>query len=88
MNIVIRTDASIYIGTGHVMRCLVLATGLVNKGHQITFAMRPQQGDLIQFVQSKGFEVILLATPSHWNKPKSSRIDGNSNGQTQLFNHL
>jgi len=72
MNIIIRTDASIYIGTGHVMRCLVLATGLVKIGHQVTFAMRPQQGDLIEFVQSKGFEVIALTTPSNWSMPKSS----------------
>ena len=72
MNIVIRTDASIYIGTGHVMRCLVLATGLVKRGHQISFAMRPQQGDLIQFVQSKGFDVLALTSPEHWNKPSSN----------------
>lgn len=72
MNIVIRTDASIYIGTGHVMRCLVLATELIKRGHLVTFAMRPQQGDLIHFVQNKGFEVIALATPSHWTTPKSN----------------
>ena len=57
MNIVIRADASNYIGNGHIMRCLVLAANLIKKGHQVSFASRPQQGDLIDFVRQKEFEV-------------------------------
>jgi len=72
MKIIIRTDASIDIGTGHVMRCLVLATELIKRGHSVVFAMRPQQGDLMAFVQDKGIEVIALARPQHWQTPKHS----------------
>jgi UDP-2,4-diacetamido-2,4,6-trideoxy-beta-L-altropyranose hydrolase len=60
MNIVIRTDASLLIGSGHVMRCLVLANALTVKGFTLYFAMRPQPGDLIEFVTRQGFEVLIL----------------------------
>ena len=60
MNIAIRVDASIYIGSGHVMRCLVLAEALAKQGHQLTFFCRPQQGDLIDFILNKGFAVTRL----------------------------
>lgn len=60
MNIVIRTDASVHIGSGHVMRCLVLAYLLEEHGYHVSFASRPQQGDLISFVRDKGFSVYEL----------------------------
>ena len=63
MNIVIRTDASVHIGSGHVMRCLVLAQGLTTQGHQVSFACRPQRGDLVAFIENKGFCVYKLAPP-------------------------
>ncbi|MEZ8887943.1 UDP-2,4-diacetamido-2,4,6-trideoxy-beta-L-altropyranose hydrolase [Vibrio sp. 10N.247.311.14] len=72
MKIVFRADSSIHIGSGHIMRCLVLASMLREHGHQISFACRPQQGDLLDFVRSKGFEVKELIVPSEWSTPKSS----------------
>ena len=72
MNIVIRSDASLHIGSGHIMRCLVLAEKLKTQGHLVSFASRPQQGDLIQFVEKKGFHVYLLNKPKQWKTPKNS----------------
>ncbi len=72
MNIVIRTDASIHIGSGHVMRCLVLADKLKGLGHQVVFACRPQPGDLIQFIQDKDFPVYGLSRPTSWKEPSHS----------------
>lgn len=72
MNIVIRTDASVHIGSGHVMRCLVLAQGLTTQGHQVSFVCRPQAGDLIEFIGHKGFTVQLLAPPQTWLEPQHS----------------
>ena len=72
MKIVFRADSSIYIGSGHIMRCLVLASMLREHGHQVSFACRPQKGDLLDFVRNKGFEVKELIVPSEWSTPKSS----------------
>ena len=72
MKIVIRTDASIHIGSGHVMRCLVLAQALVLQGHKVSFACRPQAGDLIQFVRNKGFHVDELIQAQTLIEPSNS----------------
>ncbi|MHC6224577.1 UDP-2,4-diacetamido-2,4,6-trideoxy-beta-L-altropyranose hydrolase [Pseudomonas sp. X10] len=60
MNIFFRVDASLDMGTGHVMRCLTLARALRDLGHQCLFASREHPGNLNTFVQSQGFEVRSL----------------------------
>jgi len=72
MNIVIRTDSSVHIGSGHVMRDLVLAKELLRLGHNISFASRPQDGDSIDYIKQQGFSVHELACPDEWLTPKSS----------------
>ena len=63
MNVVFRVDASIRIGTGHVMRCLTLAEELRQFGHNCRFICRDHSGHLGAFIKSKGFELHLLAKP-------------------------
>lgn len=58
MNVLIRTDASVEIGSGHVMRCLTIAQLLLERGHQVSFLMKPLLGNLIDFVRAKGFSVV------------------------------
>ncbi|SQD80156.1 UDP-2,4-diacetamido-2,4,6-trideoxy-beta-L-altropyranose hydrolase [Moritella yayanosii] len=72
MNIVIRTDASVHIGSGHVMRCLVLAQGLITQGHRVSFVCRPQTGDLVAVIENKGFCVYKLAPPTTALVPTTS----------------
>ncbi len=60
MFIVIRVDASLEMGTGHVMRCLTLAEGLLSKGAEVQFICRNHKGNLIQLIQKKGFVVHVL----------------------------
>lgn len=60
MKVAFRADASIQIGTGHVMRCLTLAEALAAKGTQCTFICREHAGNLIQYIQSKGYTVHSL----------------------------
>jgi UDP-2,4-diacetamido-2,4,6-trideoxy-beta-L-altropyranose hydrolase len=70
--VVIRADASIYIGSGHIMRCLVLAEALKNQGYKIYFATRPQKGDLINLIENRGFQVRELVCPKNWRIPEDS----------------
>lgn len=72
MNMIIRADASIHIGSGHVMRCLVLAEALQEKAHNVSFVCRSQQGDMINFIQERGFDVFSLDEITPAIQPQSS----------------
>lgn len=61
MLVVFRADASVQIGTGHVMRCLTLAEQLRQHGHQCQFICRDHPGHLGELIEGKGFELHLLA---------------------------
>lgn len=60
---VIRADASVNMGIGHVMRCLTLADVLRDKGANVAFISQELPGDLCGFVSEKGFEVHRLPAP-------------------------
>ncbi len=67
MKVVFRADASLQIGTGHVMRCLTLADALAARGADCHFICREHVGNLIEFIRSKGYPVHVLpavTTPS------------------------
>ncbi|GGL93467.1 hypothetical protein GCM10010099_07120 [Streptomyces cinereus] len=61
MKIVVRADASLTIGSGHIMRCLALADRLKQQGHDISFICRQHDGHLADLIGQKGFAVQLLA---------------------------
>ena len=58
--IVFRCDASIQIGSGHVMRCLTLADELSRKGAECVFICRRHHGNLIEEIQQQGYKVYAL----------------------------
>ncbi|PPK51320.1 UDP-2,4-diacetamido-2,4,6-trideoxy-beta-L-altropyranose hydrolase [Marinobacter persicus] len=60
MKIAFRADASIQIGTGHVMRCLTLGEELRRQGHQCLFICRNHGGNLADLIAQRGFELHLL----------------------------
>lgn len=62
MDVVFRADASIQIGTGHVMRCLTLADALREHGSRSRFVCRAHDGHLLDLVRRRGFEAVPLAT--------------------------
>ena len=59
-HIVFRTDASVRIGSGHVMRCLTLADALQGAGAHCRFVMRDHPGHLETLVQERGYDTFLL----------------------------
>lgn len=60
IRVAFRADASVRIGTGHVMRCLTLADELRRKGVQCIFACREHEGHLAAKIREAGHEVVLL----------------------------
>jgi UDP-2,4-diacetamido-2,4,6-trideoxy-beta-L-altropyranose hydrolase len=60
MNVLIRADASVEIGSGHVMRCLTLAAELRSRGARVVFVCREMQGDLREFIAQQGLSVFTL----------------------------
>ena len=60
MKVFFRTDASLEIGTGHVMRCLTLAEALRDQGAICCFVCRNLTGNLIELIRIHGFEVVIL----------------------------
>lgn len=58
--VIIRADASIEIGTGHVMRCLALAEYLSEGDVKITFISQRLSGHLADLIKARGFEVQLF----------------------------
>lgn len=60
MNVVFRVDASIQIGSGHVMRCLTLAGALQQHGLFCQFVCRELNGHLSDYITSLGFSVKRL----------------------------
>ena len=59
IRILIRCDASLSIGSGHVMRCRTLARQLRLQGAEVLFLCRRQPGDLISLLEQE-FQVLPL----------------------------
>ncbi|MFW0755451.1 UDP-2,4-diacetamido-2,4,6-trideoxy-beta-L-altropyranose hydrolase [Pseudomonas sp. H11T01] len=60
IKVAFRVDASLQMGTGHVMRCLTLADALTFQGSECQFICREHPGNLIEHIRSKGFQVHVL----------------------------
>lgn len=82
MHVVFRADASLQIGTGHVMRCLTLADALAAKGANCQFICRRHDGNLIDFIQAKGYATHVLPMAL------DAGVDVAGGGVPQLANDL
>lgn len=60
MNIFFRVDASVEIGSGHVMRCLTLADLLKNEQVSISFICRKTDGHMEKLIKQRGYQVLML----------------------------
>ena len=60
MKVVFRVDASVQMGSGHLMRCLTLAEAMRERGVETRFICRDHVGNLNAWLQGKGFVVTVL----------------------------
>ncbi|WP_197565466.1 UDP-2,4-diacetamido-2,4,6-trideoxy-beta-L-altropyranose hydrolase [Billgrantia diversa] len=70
--VAIRADASLEIGTGHIMRCLTLARALRDAGAECHFLCREHPGNLIDMIQADGFVVHRLPRGQREDPSQSS----------------
>lgn len=61
MIVLIRADATLEIGTGHVMRCAALGMRLLARGAQVHFVCAPLQERLRDWLRDQGFVLTVLA---------------------------
>lgn len=60
MRVAFRVDASLSIGSGHVMRCLTLAGALRKEGADCYFLCREHAGHLNELIAAQGFPIEVL----------------------------
>ncbi|GIZ51293.1 UDP-2,4-diacetamido-2,4,6-trideoxy-beta-L-altropyranose hydrolase [Noviherbaspirillum aridicola] len=60
MKVLIRADASLAIGSGHIMRCLCLADALHAVGNAVCFASRGLPLHLAEQIRAHGHEIFAL----------------------------
>jgi len=75
----IRVDASLRLGSGHLMRCLTLAKALRQQGFQLNFICRDAPGDLHTLVLNEGFTLLRLPL-----LPEQTKMDERSDAVQSL----
>ena len=86
-NVAFRVDASMQIGTGHVMRCLTLADGLQAIGAKCYFVCREHAGNLIDQIRQRGFKVIVLPISTNAVVAGSLEFETSSKSESWLGAH-
>ncbi|MBK1719494.1 UDP-2,4-diacetamido-2,4,6-trideoxy-beta-L-altropyranose hydrolase [Thiocystis violacea] len=75
MKVAIRADASLWLGSGHVMRCLTLAEALRARGAEARFLTRDQPGHLGAEICAQGHDCSLLPPAVTVPVPRSEQVD-------------
>ncbi|WP_269532004.1 UDP-2,4-diacetamido-2,4,6-trideoxy-beta-L-altropyranose hydrolase [Chitinimonas sp. BJYL2] len=82
MRVLIRADASLAIGSGHVVRCLTLANALRDQGAVVSFASRELPGNALARIADAGFAVLVL--PASYPGDRAGNIESLIDWQADL----
>ena len=77
--VVVRVDASIEMGMGHLMRCLSLARALADEGAKVLFLLRSHAAGLTGLIEREGHSVGLLSDPE--GRPAAPAADGTAHAR-------
>lgn len=75
MKVIIRTDDSLLIGSGHVMRCKTLADELRKRGSEVRFICRDHPGNLVPLLRADCYSVTVLPPPDSLNVVQPDKPD-------------
>jgi len=86
LNILIRVDASLNIGSGHVIRCLTLAKKIKEKDKNVNiiFVCRAHQGHMHENIEASGFICLLLDN----DKESEKNIETDELGKNEYLSWL
>ncbi|MBZ5722042.1 MAG: UDP-2,4-diacetamido-2,4,6-trideoxy-beta-L-altropyranose hydrolase [Acidobacteriia bacterium] len=73
--LIIRADASVAMGTGHVMRCLALAQTWQDAGGDVAYAMAESRQAIAERLQSERIKVIAIRATSGTAQDAQETID-------------
>ena len=73
--LIIRADASISVGTGHVMRCLALAQAWQDKGGDAIFVLTNKSSALENRLISEGMQVVYLLVETGSQEDANQTVD-------------
>lgn len=80
----IRTDASVEIGAGHVMRCLTLADVLKTNGARCSFICHDYEGHLFDEILRRGYEVCVLSSRETKTNPHDLEVNKSGGRKSSL----
>lgn len=87
MKVALRTDASLQIGSGHVMRCLTLADALKARGADCQFITREHPAHLLETIRQRGYKVNRLAAHARQHEIAIKTIVNQPHGAQQKPAH-
>lgn len=85
MRVLVRTDASVEIGSGHLMRCLTLADQLRSEGAEVAFASRDLPGGMFALLQARGYRSAKLPLAETGQSPWHVDAEETSEATGKLF---
>jgi UDP-2,4-diacetamido-2,4,6-trideoxy-beta-L-altropyranose hydrolase len=80
MRVLIRADASVEIGSGHVMRCASLAARLREAGHEVSFLCRTLPGNFIGMLEETFPVRRLYGSAREWTEDDDAKACRNAIG--------
>jgi UDP-2,4-diacetamido-2,4,6-trideoxy-beta-L-altropyranose hydrolase len=85
MRVLVRVDASVAIGSGHLMRCLTLADQLRTEGAEVAFVCRDFPGGMFDLLHARGYLSVKLPLVEAGKDMQILDAEETINAAVQLF---